>query len=198
MKTAVIDDVIAHLSRLPGIGERSATRLAFHLLRAKPQFREGFAKSLLRLQEIVLCSECRTVTEQSPCRICTSPIRDHSILCVVEKPSDIYSIERLGNFKGVYFVLHGLLSPMEGVNPEDLALSKLVEILKKNSTQEVILALNPTVEGDATSHYLARIFNELQLPEVSRLASGLPTGSELEYADQITLGKAFEGRTRLR
>lgn len=197
MRTAAIDDLIAHLSRLPGIGERTATRLTFHLLRAKPQFREGFASALRRLSEIVLCSGCRTVTDRNPCAICSSPVRKHKVICVVEKPSDIYSIERLGSYKGCYFVLHGLLNPMEGIGPEDLGISYLMDKLISDRPEELILALNPTIEGDVTSSYLVKALGAQNI-QISRLASGLPIGGELEYADQITLGKAFEGRTRLR
>lgn len=197
MKAAALDDLIAHLSRLPGIGERTATRLAFFLLRSKPQYREGLARSLEKLSQIVLCSNCRTVTEKNPCLICESPVRDHRLLCVVEKASDIYSIERVGSYKGVYFVLHGLLSPLEGIAPEDLGLQKLFERVQELQPEEIIFALNPTVEGDATAAYLSHVLTKTGI-SMTRLASGLPTGSELEYADQITLGKAFEGRTRLR
>ena len=197
MKTAALDDLIAHLSRLPSIGERTATRLAFYLLRAKPQFREGLARAIERLQDIVLCSQCRTVTEQNPCAICSSHVRQQKHLCIVEKASDIYSVERLGSYRGKYFVLHGLLNPMEGVGTEDLGLQRLMERFENDRPEEIILALNPTVEGDVTSSYLLRLLTPLQIP-ISRLAAGLPIGSELEFADQITLGKAFEGRTRLR
>lgn len=197
MSSGPIDELIAHLSRLPGVGERTATRLAFFLLRSKPQFRSGFAQALNRLSEIVLCRQCRTLTQQNPCSVCASPIRNHKLICVVEKASDIYPIERLNAYRGVYFVLHGLLSPMEGIGPEDIGLHQLTERVQNQGPDEIILALNPTVEGDATSSYLVKLL-EKSRTEVTRLASGLPIGSELEYADQITLGKAFEGRTRVR
>lgn len=194
MKAQPLDDLINHLSRLPGIGERTATRMAFHLLRAKPQFRDGLARSVEALSSIVLCQDCRNVTQASPCSICSSPVRNKKLLCVVEKPSDIYPIERLGSYQGCYFVLHGLLNPMEGVTPQDLGLRSLVERLHLAGADELILALNPTVEGDVTSSYLVKALTPLGI-QISRLASGLPMGSELEYADQITLGRAFEGRT---
>jgi len=194
---SAIDDVIAHLSRLPGIGERTATRLAFYLLRANPAFRAGLAQSIDRLSEIHLCKDCFTVTERETCNICSSPVRNHKILCVVEKPSDIYSIERMNQYKGVYHVLHGLLSPLEGIGPQDLKLNELVARASKNGFDEVILALSPTAEGDATSHYVAKML-ATQSAVVSRLASGLAIGSDLEFADQITLGKAFEARMRVR
>lgn len=197
MKTAAIDEVIRHLSKLPGIGERTATRLAFYLLRAHPQFRQGLATAIDGLTRVSFCSSCRTVTEESPCRICASPVRKSGQLCVVEKASDIYSIERLGSYSGRYFVLHGLLSPMEGIGPEDLGFDFLLEKLRQERPEELILALSPTVEGDATAGYLTQKLNALGIP-LSRLASGLPMGSELEFADQITLGKAFEGRIKLR
>lgn len=198
MRSASIDEVIVHLSRLPGIGQRTATRLAFHLLRTQPQYRKALADSIMKLSDIVLCESCRTVTEVNPCSFCSSPIRNHEFLCVVEKPSDIYSIERLNKYQGDYFVLHGLLSPLEGVMPEDLCLERLEEKIRgSHRYREVILALNPTVEGDATASFITKILEKYPV-SISRLASGLAVGSELEYADQITLGKAFEGRTRLR
>lgn len=194
MKSNSINNLIAHLSRLPGIGERTATRLAFHLMRQKTSFREGFAKSLMELDKIHLCTVCGTVTEEDPCVICSSHVRNHEHLCVVEKPSDIYSIERLHIFHGTYHVLHGLLSPLEGITADDLSLQKLFHRVQEGEFKEVILALSPTVEGDATSQYLVKLLQNLGV-KVSRLASGLPVGGELEFADQITLGKAFEART---
>jgi recombination protein RecR len=198
MSAGPLDDLIAHLSRLPGIGERTATRLAFYLLRAQAPFRKRLAESLLKLSDIILCDSCRTVTDHSPCMFCSSSVRNHEVLCIVEKPSDIYSIERLNKFHGDYFVLHGLLSPLEGIMPEDLGLERLeMKIKNSNTYKELILALNPTVEGDATASYISKVLEKMPI-SISRLASGLAVGSELEYADQITLGKAFEGRTRLR
>jgi recombination protein RecR len=191
-----IDELVAHLSRLPGIGERTATRLAFHLLRTKPAFREGFASSLQRLSEIHLCSSCSTVTEADPCNICSSHVRNKNMICVVEKPSDIYSIERIHSYQGLYHVLHGLISPMEGIAPSDLRIPQLLERASSEAPTEIILALSPTVEGDATSSFVAKQLKSALLElKISRLASGLPIGSDLEYADQITLGKAFEART---
>lgn len=192
-----LDELILHLSRLPGIGERTAARLAFHLLRANPQFREGLCRSIAGLERVHLCSECATITEQDPCSICSSPIRNRRALCIVEKPSDIYSLEKLNRFHGLYHVLHGLLSPMEGLGPSDLKIPQLLERVRKFEFEEIILALSPTVEGDATSQYL---FKQLQTEfnQITRLASGIAIGTDLEFADQITLGKAFEGRMRLR
>lgn len=189
--------MILHLARLPGIGERTATRLAFYLLRASPQFREKLAESLKALSQVSFCSNCRTLTEESPCRICASPVRKPELLCVVEKPSDIYPIERLGKYNGTYFVLHGLLSPLEGVGPDEIGLQLLFDRVSRQRPEELILALNPTVEGEATVSYVAQKLSNEPV-QLSRLASGLPMGSELEFADQITLGKAFEGRTKLR
>ncbi len=197
MKSAALDDLIALLSRLPGIGERTATRLAFHLLRTQPSYRESLARTLHRLSEIVFCKSCRTVSDKAVCNICDSHVRNRKQICVVEKASDIYAIERLNSYRGTYFVLHGLLSPMEGITPDDLNLSQLAERVEKDEVEEIILALNPTVEGDVTSAYLVRQFSKPGR-SLSRLASGLPVGSELEYADQMTLGKAFEGRLTIR
>jgi len=192
-----IDDLISHLSRLPGIGERTATRLAFYLLRANPAFRSGLSTSIESLSQVHLCSECATVTQKDPCSICTSPVRNRKLLCVVEKPSDIYSIERLNSYHGLYHVLHGLLSPLDGVGPMDLKIPQLLRRLKNDEFQEIILALSPTTEGDATSQYLVKQLEPFGL-QLSRLASGLAVGSSLEFADQISLGKAFEARMRLR
>lgn len=191
-----LDELIQHLSRLPGIGERTATRLAFFLLRMNPNFRAGLARSLEQLSEIHLCSDCLTVTERNICSICSSPIRNRRLLCVVEKPSDIYSIEKINRYQGLYHVLHGLLSPMEGVGPNDLKVPQLMSRLQNSDFDEVILALSPTVEGDATSQYLARQLSTTGI-KLSRLASGLAVGTDLEFADQISLGKAFEARARL-
>lgn len=196
MGAGPLDDLIAHLSRLPGIGERTATRLGFYLLRANPGFRAGFVNAITDLAKIHLCSQCSTVTDKDPCALCTSPIRKHDTICVVEKPSDIYTIERIHSYHGVYHVLHGLLSPMEGVAPSDLRIPQLLDRVAKDRPNEIILALSPTVEGDATSAYLVRQLAAQGIP-MTRLASGLPIGSDLEFADQITLGKAFEARTRL-
>jgi len=198
MGANAIDELVAHLSRLPGIGERTATRLAFYLLRSKPAFREGLASALNRLSQIHLCSLCATVTESGTCSICSSPVRNRETICVVEKPSDIYFIEQLHSYPGLYHVLHGLISPMEGIAPTDLRISDLLKRTSEQKPREIILALNPTVEGDATSSYLVKQFASsptTQEVKVTRLASGLPIGSALEYADQITLGKAFEART---
>lgn len=196
MKSRPLEDVMAHLSRLPGIGERSAMRLAFHLLRAHPQFRRALAQSIESLSEIILCSQCRTVTQSDPCAICASPVRKARELCVVEKASDIYSIERLGIFKGKYFVLHALLSPLEGVGPEDIGFPHLVKRVESLQPEELIMALSPTVEGDATTQFLAKRLSGMGF-SVTRLASGLPIGGEIEYADQITLEKAFAARAPL-
>lgn len=196
MGAGPLDDLIAHLSRLPGIGERTATRLGFYLLRANPGFRAGLMNSIENLSKIHLCSQCSTVTDKDPCSICTSPVRKHKLICVVEKPSDIYSIERLHRYQGVYHVLHGLLSPMEGVAPSDLRIPQLLRRASEEQPEEIIFALSPTVEGDATCSYLAKQLGPTGI-SLSRLASGLPMGSDLEFADQITLGKAFEARTRV-
>ncbi|MDB5037004.1 MAG: recombination protein RecR [Bacteriovoracaceae bacterium] len=191
-----INELIEHLSRLPGIGERTATRLAFHLMRSNPVFREGLSSAIARLSEVHLCTVCSTVTDRDPCAICTSHVRKHEVICVVEKPSDIYSIERLHSYQGVYHVLHGLLSPLEGIAPGDLRIAQLQKRIQEEAPKEVILALSPTLEGDATSAFLVKQLSAYSFP-ISRLASGLAIGSNLEFADQITLGKAFEARTRV-
>ncbi len=195
-----MNDLIQHLARLPGIGDRTATRLAFYLLRANPQYRAGFVEAIQKLSEVKFCSTCATVTSQNqdPCAICTSPVRNPKALCVVEKPSDIFTIEKLNVFQGRYFVLHGLLSPMEGIGPHDIRIPQLVQKIRQDlDLQEVILALSPTVEGDATAQFVTKQLEASPIT-ISRLASGLAVGTDLEFADQISLGKAFEARLVLR
>lgn len=194
MSSGPLDDLIHHLSRLPGVGHRTATRLGFFLLKSKPQYRQQLIQALENLSSIYLCSDCATFTTVDPCTICRSPLRHRKKLCVVEKPSDIYQIEKLNLHNGLYFVLHGLLSPMEGIGPMDLKIPQLLERIHRDEPEEVILALSPTVEGEATAQFLAR---DLRC-RVTKLASGLPIGADLEFADEITLGKAFEARTQVR
>ena len=192
-----IERLVAALRRLPGIGEKSATRLAFHLLSTpEPQVRE-LAEAMLRLkQEIVLCEICFDLTEASPCGLCTDERRDARLLCVVEEPADRASIERSGRFRGRYFVLGGSLSPIDGVGPEDLRIAALLERVAAAELKEIILATNPTAEGDATAHFIADRLGPCGV-RVTRIAYGMPMGGDLEYADHVTVGRSLDNRHEL-
>jgi recombination protein RecR len=191
-----IKRLVQHLARLPGIGEKTATRLAFHLVRSPPQQVRDLATALGDvLERVRLCSVCMNLTEEDPCSICSEPRREPGIICVVASPTDLVAIERGGYYKGRYHVLHGLLSPLEGIGPEDLRVAELVRRCGGPDTvSEVILATSASVEGEATAVYLARLLKPLGV-KVSRIASGIPVGGELEYADQATLARAMSGRS---
>jgi len=189
--------VVDELSRLPGIGPKTAQRLAYYLLRAPADQAEALAESIVELKRrVVLCSECLNITEQSPCEVCANPERDATRICVVEEPLDVVAIERTGQYKGKYHVLHGALSPIEGIGPEELKVRELLQRLGADTVEEVILATNPNLEGDATAMYLTRLIGPIGVT-VTRLARGLPVGGDLEYADEITLGNALAGRSRV-
>lgn len=186
--------LIAELAKLPGVGEKTASRLAFHLLRAPRGEAEALAHAILRVKEqIRLCSSCYNVTDIDPCRICADPKRDPSVICVVEEPPDLLAIEKTREFRGRYHVLHGALNPIEGIGPEALRARELLERLADGEVREVILATNPNVEGEATAIYLGKLLKPLGVA-VSRIAHGVPMGGELEYADEATLARAIEGR----
>ncbi|MCC6382196.1 MAG: recombination protein RecR [Dehalococcoidia bacterium] len=185
--------LIEAFHRLPGVGPKSAQRLAYHILRTAPQEVENLAAAIRDVkQRIVLCSVCRNITENDPCAYCTDTRRDPAVVCVVEQPLDILAIERTG-FRGRYHVLHGVLNPMEGVGPEDLHLRELVGRLQAAEVREVIMATNPSLEGEATAMYVHRLAGPLSV-RVTRLARGLPSGADLEYTDDVTLARALEGR----
>lgn len=189
-----ITDLIAALNKLPGIGPRSAERLALHLVQSEADSVRQLAQSLVAAREkIRLCSVCGALTEQDPCSFCADARRDASMVCVVEQPTDIFSIEKSGSFRGRYHVLGGKISPLNGVEPEDLRIAQLESRLGREPLKEIILALSTDVEGDATSFYLAKRLTPKGV-KISRLAYGLPAGSGLEYADEITLTRALEGR----
>ncbi len=189
--------VIEALARLPGIGPKTASRLAFFLLRAPADITQGLAQALFDLRsQTQLCLECFNVTETSPCRICANESRDHALICVVEEPLDVLAIERTGSYRGVYHVLHGVISPIDGVGPEDLKIGELVRRLERRPAHEVILATNPGLEGDNTASWIQRQLQPLAV-RVTRLARGLPMGGDLEYADTMTLVRALEGRSEL-
>jgi recombination protein RecR len=186
--------LIEALQRLPGIGPKTAQRLTFFMLKRPIDEVRELADSLLAVKErIVSCSTCFNVTEQDPCRICSDPARDTGLLCVVEEPNDLLAMERTGEFKGRYHVLLGALSPLEGIGPDDIKVRELLARLDAGGTSEVILATNPNVEGEATALYLAKLMRPLGV-RITRIARGLPVGGDLEYADQVTLSKALEGR----
>lgn len=194
MYEGIVQDLIDELGQLPGVGPKSAQRIAFHLLEADPADVRRLAATLVRLKELVrFCTVCGNVAEEDTCRICRDPRRDPSLLCVVEESKDVVAIERTKEFRGRYHVLGGAISPMNGVGPEQLRIRELMTRLASGEVQEVILATNPNLEGEATATYLTRFLSSVGL-RVSRLASGLPVGGDLEYADEVTLGRAFEGR----
>jgi recombination protein RecR len=189
-----IAGLIEELNKLPGIGPKSAKRLAYHILRSPDEEAKALAEAILTLKEkIKLCSVCFNNTDCDPCRICQDNERDHSKICVVEKPSDILPLEQTGKYNGVYHVLHGTISPTQGVGPEELKIKELLARLKDGSVTEVIVATNPNVESETMAMYLQRIITPLDI-RVTRLARGLPFGAELEYADDLTLGQALENR----
>lgn len=191
-----IERVVELFATLPTIGKKTARRLAFHVLRQSREEVQTFADALVHMREHVReCTVCHTFTDQEVCGICASPKRDASMICVVEQPSDVFAIERTGDFRGRYHVLHGALSPLDGVGPDDIRLKELIARLG-GDVQEVILALNPNVEGEVTTQYIAKIVGPLQV-RVTRIARGVPMGSDLEFADDATLARAFEGRVPL-
>ncbi|MDT7924152.1 MAG: recombination mediator RecR [Chlorobiota bacterium] len=189
----LLEKAVELLSALPGIGRRTAQRLTFFLLRQPNEFVEELAQTLRALkQQIRYCSQCYTFTESDPCPICASDRRDRSLICVVEDPTDVLAIERTGEYRGLYHVLHGVLNPLAGIGPEELRIRELLARITPQ-VREVILALSPTVEGDVTAHYLARALKPLGV-RVSRIAQGVPLGSALEYMDEATLSRALSGR----
>ena len=194
MYEGAIQDLIDALGRLPGIGPKSAQRIAFHILQADPEIASALVDSIRTVKERVkFCVICGNVSEEDECRICRDPRRDTTSICVVEESKDVIAIERTREFRGKYHVLGGAISPIDGVGPEQLRIRELMVRLGDPQIKEVILATDPNLEGEATATYLARMIKALDI-KVSRLASGLPVGGDLEYADEITLGRAFEGR----
>jgi recombination protein RecR len=182
------------LAKLPGVGEKTATRLAFYILSAPSSFAEELSQAVVDVKEkLKPCSTCFHLTEQDPCALCQDPRRDETLICVVATPQDLMAIERTGSYRGRYHVLHGVLSPLDGVGPDDLHIAALLQRLGAGTVQEVILATSPNVEGDATALYLSRLIKPLGA-RVSRIASGVPIGGELEYADGVTLNRALESR----
>jgi recombination protein RecR len=196
MYSPVLDNLIAQLTRMPGVGTRTAQRLAFHLLRTPREEALALAEAIREAKErIGPCSECGNLTEEDVCEICRDARRDRAVICVVEQPADLVSVERTHEYRGVYHVLGGALSPLDGVEPEDLRLEQLFGRVERNGVEEVVLATNPTMTGEATAAFIAdRLRGRTR---VTRLASGLPVGSDLEYADEVTLGRALAGRREM-
>jgi recombination protein RecR len=189
-----IERLVAALKRLPGIGEKSATRLAFYLLSAPEAVSQELSDAIARLKkEIVLCEDCFDLTDASPCAICRDPERDPSFLCVVEEPADLAAIDRSGRFRGRYHVLGGTLAPIEGVGPGDLRIAELEARVQRGGVREVILATNPNAEGDATAHYVCDRLRPLGV-RLTRIATGMPLGGDLEYADHVTIGLSVDNR----
>jgi recombination protein RecR len=196
MFSPLVDNLIAQLSRLPGIGTRTAQRLAFHLLRIPKEEAFALADAIREVKErIGFCRECGNLTEEELCAICLDARRDRSVICVVEQPADLLSLERTHEFRGVYHVLGGALSPLDGIEPKDLRIDELVQRVERNGVAEVVLATNPNMTGEATAAYLADRLRDRT--RVTRLASGLPVGGDLEYADEVTLGRALSGRREM-
>jgi recombination protein RecR len=190
----IVQDLIDELGRLPGVGPKGAQRIAFYLLQAEPVDVRRLAEVLLEVKERVrFCSICFNVSEEEQCRICRDPRRDQSVLCVVEEYKDVVAIERTKEFRGRYHVLGGAISPIDGIGPDQLHIHELLKRLADGAITEVILATDPNLEGEATATYLTRMLKSLDL-RITRLASGLPVGGDLEYADEVTLGRAFAGR----
>ena len=189
--------LINELSRLPGIGGKTAQRLAFHILSMEEKEARALADSIIEAkQKMTYCSVCGNLTDTDPCVICSDPSRDRSVICVVETPKDVVAMEKIKEYNGLYHVLHGAISPMEGIGPEDINLKQLIVRLQNEDVRELILATNPNIEGEATAMYIARLIKPSGI-RVSRIAHGIPVGGDLEYADEVTLLKAMEGRREL-
>ena len=194
----IIDDLTNSFSRLPGIGKKSAARIVNNLLKANPAYIQNFARQLSELQQkIKPCSVCGAWTEINPCPICSNPLRDKSLICVVEQPQDVITIDSTGTFSGLFHVLGGVIAPLEGIGPEQLNIASLLNRAKTEAIKEIIIATNPTFEGDSTAMYLQRLLSEFSTIKVTRLATGIPVGGDLEHADKLTLARSFSGRTTL-
>jgi recombination protein RecR len=193
--SATLDHLIEQFAKLPGIGRKTAYRLAYHVMQAPPDLARALAEAIIAVKEkIQFCSACFNVTDDDPCPICRAGDRSHAVVCVVEEPHDVLAFERAGAFSGVYHVLGGVFSPLDGIGPEELKIAELVSRIKKDGITEVIIATNPTPEGEMTANYLAKVLKPLGVT-VTRIARGLPMGGDVEYADTNTVIRALEGRT---
>jgi recombination protein RecR len=189
-----LQNLVDQFKRLPGIGAKSAQRLAFHVLRTPREEAERLCEAIREVKDrVTYCSICNNITDTDPCVYCADPARDHRVICVVEEPQNVQVVEKPGGFRGVYHVLLGALSPLQGIGPDDLKIKGLLSRIADGGVEEVILATNPTVEGEATAIYLARLLKPLGV-RVTRIATGIPVGSDLEYADELTMGRAMDGR----
>ena len=193
-----LEDLIDNLCRLPGIGKKSAARLAYHILKQEPPYAHRLADSLYKLHDSIKpCPVCGAFTDQDVCAVCSDPGRDGSCICVVEQPQDVYTLMSMGEYRGLFHVLGGVIAPLEGIGPEQLRIASLVKrIGSDTAVKEVILATNPTIEGDTTALYIQKVLRDLPV-EVTRLASGLPVGGDLEYTDKLTLMRSFKGRIKI-
>ncbi|NBI31081.1 recombination mediator RecR [Chengkuizengella marina] len=192
-----VSKLIDSFTRLPGIGTKTAARLAFHVIRMKEEDVVEFAKALVNVKRnLHYCSVCCNITDVDPCRICTDKSRDSSVICVIQEPKDLVAMERTKEFQGYYHVLHGAISPMEGIGPDEIRVAELLTRLSDEKVKELILATNPNIEGEATAMYLSRLVKPFGI-KMTRIAHGLPVGGDLEYADEVTLSKALEGRREL-
>ncbi|SEJ43953.1 DNA replication and repair protein RecR [Propionispira arboris] len=194
---APLAKLIEHFRSLPGIGAKTATRLAYHILDMDVEKAKALANAIIEAKEkIGFCNTCFDLSDTNPCKICTSENRDRSIICVVEQPRDVGAMERMRDFKGLYHVLHGTLSPLEGIGPDDIRIKELLNRLYSSDVKEIIMATNPNVEGEATAMYVAKLLKPIGI-KVTRIAHGLPVGGDLEYADEVTLSKALENRREI-
>ena len=192
-----LEILIEQFAKLPGIGKKTATRLAFHVLNSSNEDAKAFAASITNAKEQVkLCKICQNITDTETCALCESPKRDNSVICVTESPKDVISIEKTNEYHGLYHVLHGAISPMDNIGPNDIKIPELLERLKDDTVKEVIMATNPTIEGEATAMYIAKLIKPFGI-KVTRIAHGIPVGGDLEYADEITLTRAMEGRREM-
>lgn len=190
--------MISELKRLPGIGQKTAERLSFFLMRGPRDRASKLSQAILNIKDkVILCSECHGITERDPCDICQDPSRDRALVCVVEEPYDVYVFENMGEYKGIYHVLMGVISPLDGIGPEDLTLASLTEKVKSQNVREIILATNPNMEGESTAVYIAKTLKPTGV-KVTRIARGIPVGGDIEYADPVTLFKSLEGRSEMK
>ncbi len=192
-----VTDLVDELKKLPGIGQKTAERLSFFMLRGTTERAEKLAQAIQNIKaKIILCSVCHGITERDPCNICQGSNRDHTQVCVVEEPHDVYVLENMGQYKGVYHVLMGVISPLDGIGPSELTIQQLQEKVEKGGIKEVILATNPNMEGESTAVYISKVLKPYSV-KVTRIARGLPVGSDIEYADSVTLLKSLEGRSEM-
>ncbi len=192
-----LNELIAQFERLPGIGKKTASRLAYNILEQPPEVAERFAEALVNARrKIHFCKECQAFTDEEKCPLCLDEKRDRSVICVVAEPKDVMAFERTREFTGLYHVLHGVISPMDGIGPDNLRIKELMARLSSNEVKEIIMATNPTVEGEATASYISRLVKPMGI-KVTRLAYGIPVGGDLEYADEFTLARALEGRNEI-